>query len=62
MIEMKILFAPALHTAALVTLPDFDLDRRGNYSIMIDTWGKLRNGQQGLIYDIKFELKYLASI
>jgi len=58
-IEMKILFAPAVHTAALVTFPDFDLDRRRDYSVMIDTWGKLRSGQQGLIYDLKFELKDL---
>ncbi len=61
-IEMKILFAPAFHTAALITFPDYDFDCRGNYTVVIDTGSKIRNGQQGLIDDLKLELKYLASI
>jgi len=60
-VEMKILFAPALHTAALITFPDFDLDCGGNYAVMIATWSKIGDGQRELIDDLKFELENLPS-
>lgn len=60
-IEMKVLSAPALYTTAFVTFPDFELDHRGNHSIVIEN-RRRSNNQQRLIYDLKLELKHLSPI
>jgi len=61
-VEVQILFAPALHTAALITFPYLNLNRCRNHPVVIGnecrTWG----GWRWLAHNLKLELKNLATI
>src|SRR5437899_8436693 len=61
-VEMKILFAATLNTAAFISLPSFQLNCGRNNSIVVDLLSRTVHVNVSLIYDFKFELEHLSPV